>query len=74
MNENFRPARCPCGLKWEDCPWNDGCCHRIVDPGHTHPTPGDPAVDSGFDIDEHLAALPAGVRGDYAMAVKRCRS
>jgi hypothetical protein len=51
---------------------------RIVDPGHTHPirqlTPEESAAsqkEHGFDINEHLAALPEKVRDDYAKAIKR---
>lgn len=45
--------------------------HKLVDPGHSHTHPGMVTEDSGFDIDEHLAALPAGVRADYERAVKK---
>jgi hypothetical protein len=50
--------------------------HRIADPGHVHPirqlTPEESAAaqkEHGFDMSEHLAALPAKIRDDYARAI-----
>jgi hypothetical protein len=52
--------------------------HRIADPGHVHPirqlTPEESAAaqkEHGFDMSEHLAALPANIRDDYVRAVNR---
>ena len=44
---------------------------QVIDPGHTHPTGQEQPLDTGFDINEHIAALPASIRGDYADAIRR---
>jgi hypothetical protein len=44
---------------------------QVIDPGHTHGCSAIERPDTGFDINEHLAALPASVRGDYTDAIRR---